>query len=60
MFLLTSELNPSIIIIRKNSIAQSGDTGIWAIASGYAINARPGPKMWKQRDSIDANVHSCV
>ena len=30
----TSELNPNIIIIRKNRMAHSGATGICAIASG--------------------------
>jgi len=29
--------------MRKKRMAQSGDTGILTTASGYTINARPGP-----------------
>lgn len=37
------ESNPRVSSIKKNSIAQSGETGNWFIASVKAINAKPGP-----------------
>ncbi len=39
----TSLPRPSMNNIRKNSTDQSGDNGMRAIASGYAMKARPGP-----------------
>ena len=34
---------PSVKIIEKKRIDQSGEMGIFEIASGYATNARPAP-----------------
>ena len=35
--------SPMVSNIRKNNTAQTGDTGIRAMASGYAMNTSPGP-----------------
>ena len=40
--------SPSVKSMRKKSIAQSGDTGSWAIASGYATKARPNPVVYQK------------
>lgn len=34
---------PNVSSMKKKSIAQTGDTGSRATASGYATNARPAP-----------------
>ena len=36
--------SPSSITIIKNKHDHKGAAGIWATASGYAMNASPGPK----------------
>ena len=47
-FEFTCELKPSMVIMIKNKIAQSGGSGMVAIASGYTTNARPGPEKIKE------------
>ena len=39
----TWELKPSVVIMKKNRVAQSGATGRLASPSGYTTNIKPGP-----------------
>ena len=36
---------PNVNSMKKNSTAQNGEMGIWAIPSGYTTKARPGPEV---------------
>ena len=47
---LTSLPIPSINTMTKNSTAHNGDNGILAMASGYAMNAKPGPRPRERRN----------
>ena len=51
------ESSASVMSMVKKRIDQSGETGIFVTASGYAMNARPKPaEKHKKRIAKGANI----
>ena len=44
--------SPSKMIMTKKRADQAGARGIWATASGYAINASPGPASFGKKEQM--------